>query len=255
MTRSNRELTRLSSTPSSTVHLGAAFLVTALLAACHSDSRPRGEWGGSTAAPQQPTAEPPAPGPDNPHAVSGQVFDAYSGGLADTDVGFFVETSRWGRGRSARTDQSGQFLTYLPDSRISAFVSKAGLPQPEYVQPCAVQAEVRGSLDLQIEVMSSSTLQSLSPPRPQFVRGATLTGTIFETINGVRTPVMGAELWAEEYDDLAVATTLSDFQGAYFLCNLPRKIGLYVSKPEFVLTYVAITPEETPIVEIELKRR
>jgi len=247
MGKFNRELTRPSAPRLSITRVAPVLLMTALLAACHSDSGPQS---GPAALATAPTL----PGPDNPHAVSGQVFDAYLGGLADTVVGFFVET-RGGRGLDVRTDQNGQFMAYLPDSRISVFVAKAGLPNPEYVQPCAVQTEVRGSIDLQVEVMSSSTLQSLSPPRPQVVRGATLTGTIFETANGVRTPVMGAALWAEEYDDLAVATTLSDFQGGYFLCNLPRTIGLYVTKAGFRLAHVPITPAETPIVEIELVRR
>ena len=264
MRRSNRCLTRFNGTRSSAARLRAVLIVTALLAACDSDSGPqRGPAAPAPAATPAPTLGPtPAPtpafqqqtpGPDNPHAVSGQVFDAYSGGVADAVVRIAESSYSWSIG--VRTDQDGQFIAYLPESQISVFVGKAGAPRPELVQPCAVQAEVRGSVDLQVEVMSSSTLQSLSPPRPQLARGATLTGTIFETIDGIRSPVTGAELWAEEYDDRAVATTLSDFQGGYFLCNLPPRIGLYVTKAEFRLAYVSITPAETPMVDIELQRR
>jgi hypothetical protein len=228
------------------------LVLTAFVAACDSDSRPQGDRGGSTAPLPQSTPQPPTQSAANPHAVSGYVFDAYAGGVANATLGLFVETSKWGLDRGVRTDENGQFLTYLPDSRISVFLGEAGRPQPERVQPCAVQAEVIGSLDLQIEVVSSSTLMSFNPPRPQIVRGRTLTGTIFETLNGVRLPVTGAELWAEEYDDIALATTLSDFDGGYFLCNLPPSIGLYVSRTGYLPKRIFISPDATPTVDIEL---
>jgi hypothetical protein len=185
-----------------------------------------------------------------PHAVSGQVFDAYSGVVANANVNFFVEFSGGGGGTTAISDQNGQFLGYLPDSRINVHVYKTG-----FVQPCAVSAEVRSSVALQIEVTAVATLNSVSPPRPQSARGPSLTGTVFEMSNGIRMPVADAEVWIQQYDDIPVATTRSDLSGGYFACSLPNRVGMYVSKPGFRLAFVAVDPSLTPSLDVELQRQ
>ena len=86
-------------------------------------------------------------------------------------AGWFIEVS---------TDQNGQFtVSGLPSSYVMLYVFKNG-----FVQPCAVLPVVTGSLALQVEVTSLSTLENLDPPRPQSARGISLTGVVFEIANG-----------------------------------------------------------------------
>jgi hypothetical protein len=190
-----------------------------------------------------------APLETHPHALVGQVFDAYSG-VVSADVAFFVETAGWGRGDGVRTDASGQFTVYAPDSMINVYAYKPG-----FVQQCAARLTVRSSLYVQLEVTSKATLLSHDPPRPQSASGPSLSGTVFEVSNGVRQPVTGADFWVEQYDDMAVATTVSDLAGGYFVCNLPYTVGIYVTKPGFETARVFVDPSQTPVLDIELKRR
>jgi hypothetical protein len=88
-----------------------------------------------------------------------------------------------------------------------------------------------------------------------------LTGVVFEIAKGAKQPIAGeefwaeAESWAEQYDDKPVATTRSDLRGGYFLCNLPRGISLFVSKPGFTTVVVnRIDASQSPTLDIELKR-
>ncbi len=249
-----------SRTPSR-VRAFAAAALAALLVAC--DSGPKsGTWanGASNTTPQA-TQQPSTPptelrvssDPRWPHAISGQVFDAYSGVVGKATVVLFVEIPGVGfRSLDVSSDENGVFtVSGLPDSRVSVMAWKSG-----FVQPCAVTIDLRSSLALQVEVTSLSTLDSLDPPRPQSAHGTSLTGMVFETVDGGKYPIAGAEFWAEEYDDRALATTRSDLQGRYFLCNLPRRVALYVSKPGNSLALItAIDASQSPTLDIELKRR
>jgi hypothetical protein len=181
--------------------------------------------------------------PDYPHALVGQVFDAYSGVVADATAELFVEFAvlgrRHGQWCNVRTDQSGQFVTYVPASKINVHIDKPG-----FVQPCAVAAEMPGP-ELRVEVTSTATLESLDPPRPQSAQGASLTGVIFEVTNGVRKPVAGAKLLAQRFDGIDVAATVSDLQGGYFLCNLPEVARIWVIKPGFPAEVFAIDSSQS----------
>jgi hypothetical protein len=223
------------------------------LGACHSDSDP------STPADQTGPAEPgpystawcaTAGHPDYPHTVFGQIFDAYSSLVASNSrADLFVEATGWDRGCSVGADQSGQFVAYVPDSKISIRIVNPGL-----VQPCAVAAQVSANVALQVEVMSTSTLRSLDPPRPQSSHGISLRGLIFEAVNGVRTPISGAEIWVGNADHISVATTVSDQVGEYFVCNLPTDVVVYVSKPGYFTAFARANPPETPTLDIALER-
>jgi hypothetical protein len=92
---------------------------------------------------------------------------------------------------------------------------------------------------------SLSTLESFDPPRPQWAHGDSLTGVIFEVTNGMRKPIAGAQLWAQEFDGISVATTVSDLRGAYFLCNLPAIARVWVVKQGFPPEIVGIDSSQT----------
>jgi hypothetical protein len=83
------------------------------------------------------------------------------------------------------------------------------------------------------------------------VSGNTLTGTIFETVDGVRQPVPGAAVWAYNENDVDLASTKSDLQGRYFLCNLPPVVALTVAKDGYQIEVVPAVGER----DVELKRR
>jgi hypothetical protein len=227
----------------------AAPLATSLVA-CHSPA--------DTPQPVVVRANPPAISPptiptmvsaDTPYAVSGRVFEAYSGVVADAAVDFFVESAKGGSWLLAYSDQNGQFFGYLPESRITVTAAQDGL-----VQPCALNVVVRSDLTLEIELVSETTLDSLSPPVPQSAHGATLQGNVFETVNGVRSPITGADIWVEEYDDIAIATTVTDLSGRYFVCNLPPVVGVYVSKPGFETVLISVDTSSTSTMDVALRR-
>jgi hypothetical protein len=191
----------------------------------------------------------PIPTADVPHGIFGTVLDAYAGLLPDTRLHLFIVAPQWGRGADASTDDRGRFSIYVPDSIVHIHAEKTG-----FVQPCAVRHEVRGPIDTQVELVSSTTLASFNPPRPQFATGPSLTGVIHEVANGARSPVAGAEVRVEVYDDLPIATTQSDLGGGYFVCNLPHPVMIYVSKPGYALASVVVDPAQTVARDIELKR-
>jgi hypothetical protein len=225
-----------------------AFAATALVVACDSgrdrSPAPPYDWTASASGPACDTA----PSADHPHALVGYVFDAYSGVVGDSRVDLFVETARSGRGCSVRADQGGQFRVYLPDSKVSVHVDKPG-----FVQPCAVTAEVLTAGTLDVELMAKATLQSFDAPHPRSSSGLSLNGMIFETTGGVRSPIAGAEIWIQHYDDIPVATTLSDLGGRYFGCNLPAGVGVYASKPGYTTAFAAVDPSQSPTLDVELR--
>ncbi len=187
-----------------------------------------------------------------PHTVLGQVFDPYSGAIGSATIDLWIETDRGGSKVLLISDANGQFtITDLGDSRIILWAGKDG-----FRQPCAVTPEVRGNLVLQVELTSLSTLNSLSPPRPQTAGEIPTIGLIFETANGGMQPIGGAEIWATDVNELVLATTQSDLRGRYFLCNLPPNSYLYAEKPGFVAKWVGpIDSSQAAPVDIELQRR
>jgi hypothetical protein len=124
------------------------------------------------------------------------------------------------------------------------------------VQPCAVIVNVLGAPALQVEVLAASAFDSPNPPQPQFVSGTILTGTIFETVDGVRQPVPGATIWAYTLFEIDVASTKTDLQGRYFLCNLPQNTYLAVSKDGFKYEETrAFDPAGASPYDVEIERR
>jgi hypothetical protein len=197
------------------------------------------------------------PGPTSgPYTVVGQVFDAYSGGVPNASMNLWVQQGRggysyvWANGQFG-TNSAGEFIApNIPESQLSFWAVKQG-----FVQPCAVNAAVPPSGVVQIELVAESTLAALDPPRPLLVLGTVLTGTVFETVNGARQPVAGAGVEVNTENDIVVATTKTDLQGRFFLCNVPSRALLYVGKAEFELRdiWVPDTVTASPL-EVELHR-
>jgi hypothetical protein len=197
-----------------------------------------------------------------PHTVEGRVFDPYSGVVAGARVNLWVNTGRggysyWWAHHSLSTDEAGRFSApNLPDSQITIHaIMPTQATMPTFVQPCAVIVALRDSLAVDVEMASAETLNSLNPPRPQSAREPTLTGTIFEMTEAGKQPVVGAKLWAEHLLEVSFATTLSDLQGGYFLCDLPAKTDLWVTKDGYENTVIwQIDTSQSTVLDIELKR-
>ena len=197
------------------------------------------------------------PGPTSgPYMIVGQVFDAYSGGIPNASMNLWVQQGRggysyvWANGHFG-TNSKGEFIApNIPEAQLSFWAVKSG-----FVQPCAVNAVVPPSGVVQIELVAESTIAVLDPPRPLTVRGTVLTGTVFETVNGVRQPVAGAGVEVDTDFDVVVATTKTDLQGRFFLCNVPSRALLYVGKPGYVLEDIWLpdTATASPL-EVELRR-
>jgi hypothetical protein len=220
---------------------------------CHRDAPAGGAPAGG--APQGPVPDrlgpiALAPSADHPYLVAGQVFNPYTGVVPDAVAYFSVETARGLRSGNVRTDANGQFAIYAPESTITVHVDKPG-----FVQQCVVQTAVRADVALQVELTTTGTLSSTNAPRPQSASGPALTGSVFEVMNGVRRPIAGAAFWLQYYDDLAAATTQSDLDGRFLLCNVMQRAALHVSKLGYQTATLAIDAPQTAPLEIELKLR
>jgi hypothetical protein len=104
--------------------------------------------------------------------------------------------------------------------------------------------------------VTAETLNALSPPRPLNVREPVITGAVFETTSGVRQPVAGALI---DVDTGMVdrATTLTDLNGAYFLCGLPQPaVEIGVWKDGYATKYVwPVDTTQSATLDIELQRQ
>ena len=203
---------------------------------------------------------PPRSGPTPPpgvYSIVGQVFEASGGVVASAPVNLWVQTPRlgysyWWANGALHTNDRGEFTaSNLPDSEISIHAGHHA-----WVQPCAVAVPVPGPGYVQVEVIAGAAFDSPNPPRPQFVSGTTLTGTVFETVNGTRQPVSGALIWAYSRFDVDLASTRSDLQGRFFFCNLPAQVLLLSAKDDYALDYTPVidTAVAGPI-DVELHRK
>ena len=78
-------------------------------------------------------------------------------------------------------------------------------------------------MNIDVELVAESTLDSFNPPPPVSAMGAfTVTGNVYESTPGGRQPVVGARLWIGDSMGITYATTITDRSGNYIACNLPR---------------------------------
>jgi hypothetical protein len=226
--------------------------------------------GGAAPSPPGSGSPPPPPGVPTPPVadlrITGRVFDALSGPVANASVDAWIQTERfgyahtWATGASPRTGADGSFEFFAPSgSLLQIYIYKEG-----YVQPCAVWVDANPALPLEVEVVALSTLDSSNPPPPQSATGAlTVTGTVFETVGGSRVPVAGATIWAGDSMGLNYANTVTDREGRYLVCRLPGNDSrwrfsseLWVQKPGFNDHLVwSIDTSQSQVVDIDLVRK
>jgi hypothetical protein len=194
--------------------------------------------------------------PSGVYTVVGRVFDWSTGVAGRAPVNLWVESSTlnysyWWANGALYTNGSGEFTAVnLPASQISIHAGHQG-----WVQPCAVSSRVPQAEYLQVEVQRGSAFATANPPRPQLVQGAAMTGTVFETVNGARQAVPGALIWAYSSVDIDLASTMTDLQGRFFLCNLPPQVALFTSKDGYRLNEAWPVAGNASAVEIEMIRQ
>jgi hypothetical protein len=193
--------------------------------------------------------------PSGVYTVVGRVFDFSLGVVGRTPVNLWVQAptlgySYWWANGALYSNGNGEFTAVnLPESEISIHAGHQG-----WVQPCAVNSPVPQSAYLQVEVLRGSAFATANPPRPQLVQGTSMTGTVFETVNGVRQTVPGALIWAYSVAEVDLASTMTDLQGRFFLCNLPSQVMLLTTKDGYRLNEAWPVAGNASAVEIELIR-
>lgn len=195
--------------------------------------------------------------------LSGRVFDAYTGSIS-TLISPWVELPDrsgyswiWAHGGKGPTSNAqGEYsIGELPYSRVTLFAAGSYFQDVQYVQQCGVVVDVHGDASADIELTAASTLNQLSPPKPQSATGPTLTGVVYETVNGVPQPIAGAKLWVEDAYEIPTARTLTDLSGHYFLCNLPAASDITVGAPGFVTSEIwPVDGVNAHTLDIELHR-
>jgi len=193
------------------------------------------------------------------HTITGMVFDAYEGPVANVSVNAFILLPTFGYswtwahpGKIIYTDSAGRFsVPEIPDATVMIHIGGwlAG-----YLQPCAVTLDVRADVVRDIEVVSADTLNSFAPPRPLLVSEPTITGMVYETTEAGVQPVAGA-IVAADTAMIDRAMTLTDLSGRYFLCDMePSEVALGVYKDGYVSRYVWPIDESQPSIDIEIER-
>jgi hypothetical protein len=197
--------------------------------------------------------------PPGAHTLEGRVFDAFTGPVANIAVNVFVILpngsgySYWLAAGQVLTDSAGRYkATGLPDSKVVLWA--AGYFDGFY-QPCGVAVDVSGDVTRDIEVVTSSTLNSLDPPRPLSARSTTLTGTVHETTAAGSQPLAGAVVEVTDASMLTRAITQTDLNGRYFLCDLPApSVELAVYKDGYDMEVWPVDSSQSANVDIEFKR-
>lgn len=231
-----------------------------LLAACGSggSAAPTPAPTPPTQGPSPPPVTPPPSPPTGNHKISGEVLDFATGMIAGADVNLWVQlpggsgySYAW-VGGALRSDGLGLFeASRLPDSSVTVLAHKDG-----YVQPCVLRVLVEHDSAIRVEMIRVSALQNPNgPQRPQLGIEPWLTGVIYETTAAGRVPVPGVDLWVESSLDIGLATSQSEPDGQFFLCNLGPGVYIHVSKPGFRSKWVGpVDASATGMLDIEIER-
>ena len=213
--------------------------------------------GGSPApsAPAAPTGPVPVPTPLGPtRLVSGVVSESIPQGLrpvASESISAWYQFERFGyHGGHAATDAQGRYrLLAPPDAFTVLFAGEQG-----YVQPCAAAASLVADTVLDIQLLTEA---SAAAGRPDTLKltSPIVSGTVFETTPQGRRPLAGAKVWAEWQPDLPTATTITDAQGRYLLCAIPKGyVGITATRLGVVLAGAAIQVSTADVVlDLEVK--
>jgi hypothetical protein len=106
---------------------------------------------------------------------------------------------------------------------------------------------------LEDELVSQASIEA-DARLPRTASGPILSGVVFETTSNGRMPVARATDWAEDSVGVTLATTQTDINGCFLVCNLPGSAWLTISEPGFQLVSRPATDLSASVFELELKR-
>jgi Domain of unknown function (DUF5666) len=202
-------------------------------------------------------------GPDR--MVTGRVFDALSGPVGPGSIFMWVALadgsgySYTGMNGPLLVDAYGRFTARVPQgSRLLVAANRPG-----YVQPCSQMIDADTNPSFEIEIVAESTLDSANPPLPASAVGkSTFTGSVYEQTASGPQPISGVALsfWIDT-GDLFFASTISDRNGHYFACDLPRGPGfgdgieVWARRSGYLDAIVDMVRTDTDtVLDIEMKR-
>jgi hypothetical protein len=210
--------------------------------------------GGTTASPVAPTAPTPTAAPSFPVVrLTGHVSDTLGRPLVANVAVFPLRLSPpwygpWGR--ASQSDASGRYqIADAPEDPDTAYVhaSKDG-----YVQPCAsaITLATDMSVDLTLTPVANVAVMAL----PSLPNARQIGGTVYTSKDGERQPVAGASVGWEMAMDTVVAETVTDAQGRYRICGLPRDrlSGVYAQKGNGMPKYIDVAAGGDALVDFDL---
>jgi hypothetical protein len=206
------------------------MLMTAALLSVSCNSQPASPTAPSASRPISlsfPWTPPTTTTPPN-YNVTGVVYELVDGGrrpLPNRRVGLWASNSS----TSVSTDQEGRYSAHAWGGRIFASAWERGEQQPCLSTTIVEPAGSAVTLDVEILSQSSRLGNVVAGSRP------TVTGTVFTTRNGMRTPAAGANVWVDAANDAYVAFTQTDANGRFLLCRVaaPVQMLVYVGNDEF----------------------
>jgi hypothetical protein len=203
-----------------------------------------------------PTATPSTPVPLQP--IRGIVYEVTAQGrhpLVGVGLDISVEYQSWPP--VVFSGQDGRFTSQAANSPSL----KIAATKATYSQPCRVQASGVDA-DHEIYLVSNDLLSTTGLPASYPISSPVLTGRIFE-----RTPIgdqsiAGAAITLDFTGGMGwapSATTVSDANGRYLLCNVENATGLglsaLVSKTGYVDSFVDVGLNAPPTFDVMLTRR
>ena len=129
------------------------------------------------------------------------------------------------------TDSSGRYTT--PEAIAGFFaVAHAGGHPLNYAQPCVAAVQLIAGTELEIQVVSRTSLPASVERRPLVI-----SGQVYETTPTGRSPVSGASIAMNWQPDtyLYGGTVVTDADGRYSFCGIPSgwNVEFEASKPGY----------------------
>ncbi len=146
--------------------------------------------------------------------------------ISDGSVNAWIQQSGfgysywWAHGRPP-SDAPGRyrFTGLSGGSTVYVEVFKPGL-----IQQCASVLVLNGDktdLSVETKMIRDADVSASSAPTPEAPGFRSISGTVVDTVNGVKRPLAGVEVWYEPAMDVQAARTYSAADGHFLLCGIP----------------------------------